>query len=149
MKTIFPKENYHKPKWFLIDAKDLTLGRISTKISLLLRGKENSYYTPGVNQGNFVIVINASKINFTGNKKEQKLYYRNSQRPGSLKIESLKNLVQRNSSLVLERSVWGMLPKGILGRKFYKRLYVYPGNNIKIIQSKKERMKFIKFYLNS
>ena len=97
---------------------------------------------------NFVIVINASKINFTGNKIEQKLYYRNSQRPGSLKFESLKNLVKRNSSLVLEKAVWGMLPKGILGRKYYKQLYVYPSFNIKITKSKKERIKFIESYTN-
>tara|TARA_B110000285_G_C14966221_1_gene534208 strand:+ start:376 stop:825 length:450 start_codon:yes stop_codon:yes gene_type:complete len=148
MKTMFPKEGYHKPKWFLINAKNSTLGRLATKISLLLRGKEISYYTPSVNQSNFVIVINASKINFTGNKIEQKLYYRNSQRPGSLKFESLKNLVKRNSSLVLERAVWGMLPKGILGRKYYKQLYVYPSINIKITESKKERMKFMESYTN-
>jgi large subunit ribosomal protein L13 len=147
MKTTFPKENYHKPKWFLINARNLTLGRLASKISLLLRGKDNSYFTPGINQGNFVIVINTSEINFTGKKEEQKLYYRNSQRPGSLKIETLKNLIIRNSSLVLERAVWGMLPKGVLGRNLYKRLYVYPKSNIKIVQSKKEIMKFIDFYL--
>jgi large subunit ribosomal protein L13 len=143
MKTIFPKENYHKPKWFLINAKNLTLGRLATRISLLLRGKNNSYFTPGVNQGNFVIIINASEITYTGKKEEQKLYYRNSQRPGSLKFETLKNLKLRNSSLILERAVWGMLPKGILGRNIFKRLYVYPNKNIKIIHSKKERMQFI------
>jgi large subunit ribosomal protein L13 len=144
MKTIFPKENYHKPQWFIIDAKNLILGRLATKISLLLRGKENSFFNLGINQNNFVIVINSSEIKYTGKKEEQKLYYRNSQRPGSLKTEKLKDLKLRNPSSIVERAVWGMLPKNILGRQMYRNLYVYPNKNIKIVSSKINRIKFIK-----
>ena len=119
--TLFPKEKNHIPQWFIIDADGLTLGRLASKISLLLRGKINSFFTPGIDQGNFVIVINSSKIIYTNKKSNQKLYYRNSQRPGSLKKESLKDLINKNSAFILERAVWGMLPKGILGRIFYSR----------------------------
>ena len=88
MKTIFPKKESHIPKWFVVDATDKTLGRLATEVSKLLRGKENSFFTPGVDQGNYVVVLNAEKIQVSGNKELQKLYYRTNQRPGSLKIEN-------------------------------------------------------------
>ena len=144
--TLFPKEQNHIPQWFIIDAEGLTLGRLASKVSLLLRGKKSSFFTPGIDQGNFVIIINASKIVYENKKSNQKLYYRNSQRPGSLKKETLKDLIVKNSAFILERAVWGMLPKGILGRIFYKRLYVYPKENIKIIKTKINNIKFIKLY---
>ena len=90
MKTIFPKKECHIPKWFIIDATNKTLGRLATEASKLLRGKEISYFTPGIDQGNFVVILNADKVIVTGSKRWQKLYYRNSQRPGSLKIETFK-----------------------------------------------------------
>ena len=95
-------------------------------------------------QSNFVIIINALDVKYTGQKEQQKLYYRNSQRPGSLKTEMLKDLKLRNPSSIIERAVWGMLPKTILGRQMYRNLYVYPNKNIKIIHSKINRIKFIK-----
>ena len=76
MKTIFPKQECHVPKWYVIDATDKTLGRLATEVSKLLRGKETSYFTPGVNQGNYVVVLNANKIRVSGNKETEKLYYR-------------------------------------------------------------------------
>jgi large subunit ribosomal protein L13 len=130
MKTIFPKQECHIPKWFVIDAKEKTLGRLATEASKLLRGKETSYFTPGVNQGNYVVIINADKIKVTGKKETQKLYYRNSQRPGSLKVETFKQLKARIPSRIIERAVWGMIPKGVLGRNYYRRLYVYSDSNI-------------------
>jgi large subunit ribosomal protein L13 len=130
MKTIFPKAENHIPKWFVIDASEKRLGRLATEVSKLLRGKENSYFTPGVDQGNFVVVLNADKIEVTGKKENQKLYYRNSQRPGSLKIETFKQLKNRIPSRILEKSIWGMLPKGVLGRNYYRRLFVYSANEI-------------------
>jgi large subunit ribosomal protein L13 len=130
MKTLFPKQESHIPKWFVVDATNQRLGRLSTEISKLLRGKETSYYTPGVNQGNFVVILNADKIVVTGKKSSQKLYYRNSQRPGSLKIETFSQLQNRIPSRILEESIWGMLPKGVLGREYYRRLYVYSTNVI-------------------
>ena len=125
MKTIFPREKYHIPKWFLINAKNQTLGRLATQVSKLLRGKEISYYTPGVDQGNFVIILNAEKIVVSGTKRFTKLYYRNSQRPGSLKSETFNQLQERIPTRILEKAIKGMLPKNHLGRIYYKRLYIY------------------------
>lgn len=142
MKTIFPKHESHVPKWFVIDATDKTLGRLSTEASKLLRGKETSYFTPGVDQGNFVVILNASKIKVTGKKEEQKLYYRNSQRPGSLKIETFAQLKNRIPSRILEESIWGMLPKGVLGRNYFKRLYIYSADKIMYKQSKDQQSDF-------
>jgi len=130
MKTIFPKQECHQPKWFVVDAKEKTLGRLATEVSKLLRGKENSYFTPGVDQGNFVVVLNANQIQVTGKKESQKLYYRNSQRPGSLKIETFKQLKERIPTRILEKAIRGMLPKGVLGRNYYRRLYIYCDNKI-------------------
>ena len=130
MKTIFPKKEYHIPKWFVIDANGKTLGRLSTIASKLLRGKETSFFTPGINQGNYVVILNADKIQVSGKKEDQKLYYRNSQRPGNLKIETFKQLKNRIPSRILEKSIWGMLPKGVLGREYYRRLFIYSDNKI-------------------
>jgi large subunit ribosomal protein L13 len=130
LKTIFPKKEFHVPKWFVIDATDKTLGRLSTEASKLLRGKETSLFTPGIDQGNFVVILNSHKIQISGKKESQKLYYRNSQRPGSLKIETFKQLKERIPSRILEKAIWGMLPKGVLGREYYRRLFVYQTDKI-------------------
>lgn len=130
MKTLFPKNECHVPKWFLIDASGKNLGRLSTEVSKLLRGKEISFFTPGVDQGNYVVIINASQIEVTGKKEKQKLYYRNSQRPGNLKIETFAQLKKRIPVRILESSIWGMLPKGVLGRQYFRRLFVYSENLI-------------------
>ena len=136
MKTIFPKKEYHVPKWFVIDATGKTLGRLATETSKLLRGKETSFFTPGVDQGNFVVILNAEKIEVSGKKELQKLYYRNSQRPGSLKIENFKQLKNRIPSRILEKAICGMLPKGVLGREYYRRLFIYSNNDIKYKKTK-------------
>lgn len=130
MKTLFPKKESHVPKWYVIDATNKTLGRLSTEASKLLRGKETSYFTPGVDQGNFVVILNADKIEVTGKKREEKLYYRNSQRPGGLKSETFNQLKNRIPTRILEQSIWGMLPKGVLGREYFRRLYVYSTDKI-------------------
>lgn len=130
MKTLFPKKEAHIPKWFVIDATNKTLGRLSTEASKLLRGKETSFFTPGVDQGNFVVILNAEKIHVTGKKESQKLYYRNSQRPGNLKIETFTQLKNRIPNRIVEQAIWGMLPKGVLGRQYYKRLYVYATDKV-------------------
>lgn len=135
MKTIFPKQECHIPKWFMIDATNKTLGRLATEVSKLLRGKEISYFTPGVNQGNFVVILNAEKIQISGQKESQKLYYRNSQRPGSLKVETFKQLKKRIPTRILEKAIHGMLPKGVLGREYYRRLYIYCDNKINYINT--------------
>jgi large subunit ribosomal protein L13 len=130
MKTLFPKKESHVPKWYVIDATNQTLGRLSTEASKLLRGKETSYFTPGVDQGNYVVILNADKIQVTGKKSTEKLYYRNSQRPGGLKSETFNQLKNRIPSRILEQSIWGMLPKGVLGREYFRRLYVYSADKI-------------------
>jgi large subunit ribosomal protein L13 len=136
MKTVFPKAKYHTPKWFIIDATDKILGRLSTEVSNLLRGKETSFYSPGIDQGNFVVIINSKKILVSGKKENNKFYIRNSQRPGSLKSESFKDLKNRIPSRILEKAIRRMLPGGILGRTYYKRLYIYENSSVKYIKKK-------------
>jgi large subunit ribosomal protein L13 len=138
MKTIFPKAELHIPKWFVIDATNQKLGRLATEVSKLLRGKEISYYTPGIDQGNFVVILNAAKIDITGQKRFQKLYYRNSQRPGSLKIETFNQLQNRIPTRIIEEAVWGMLSKNHIGREHYKRLYIYSQSNLPYKPNTKE-----------
>lgn len=144
MKTVFPKQECHLPKWFVLDATGKTLGRLSTEVSKLLRGKENSFFTPSVNQGNFVIILNANKIEVTGKKKTEKYYYRNSDRPGGLKRETFLQLQNRVPTRILEHSIRGMLPKGVLGREYYKRLYIYSDNQVysKKSKNKEENITF-------
>ena len=142
MKTIFPKQECHVPKWFVLDATGKTLGRLSTEVSKLLRGKENSFFTPSVNQGNFVVILNASKIEVTGKKKNEKYYYRNSDRPGGLKRETFLQLKNRIPTRILEHSIRGMLPKGVLGLEYYKRLYIYSDNQIHSKKSKNKEENF-------
>lgn len=149
MKTIFPKKECHIPKWFVVDAEGKTLGRLATEVSKLLRGKEISYFTPGVDQGNYVVVVNADKITVTGNKELQKLYYRNSQRPGSLKIETFKQLQNRIPSRIIEKAVWGMLPKNVLGREYYRRLFIYSDNKINYVKAKDKEQQSISLEMSS
>ena len=149
MKTTFPKQECHIPKWFVIDANGKTLGRLATEASKLLRGKENSYFTPGINQGNYVVILNAQKIEVTGNKKSVKLYYRNSTRPGGLKSETFEQLQNRIPSRIIEQAIWGMLPKGVLGRNYYRRLYIYSDNKINYTNASKEQEKSIPIELVS
>ena len=134
MKTLFSKNECHVPKWFVIDANQKTLGRLATEASKLLRGKETSFFSPGVDQGNFVVILNADKVQIGGNKALEKKYYRTSQRPGSLKIESFQDLQKRIPSRIVEKAIWGMLPKGVLGREYYRRLYIYSDNKINYLE---------------
>ncbi len=131
MKTYFPKKKSHKPKYFILDAKNKLLGRVATEASLLLRGKYTSLYTPSTDQGNFVLIINAEQVLVSGKKESQKLYFRNSQRPGSLKKESLSSLRARLPVRILEKSIYRMLPKGVLGKTYFRRLFIYSGHKDK------------------
>ena len=130
-KTFIPnKKNYRsKSKWYLIDAKEQKLGRLSSKISILLRGKNNSYYTPHQINNSYVIVVNAEKIQVSGNKKLKKNYYRHSGRPGGLKTENFEHLYKRMPERIIEKAVKGMLPKNTLGRELFKHLKVYKGRS--------------------
>eukprot|EP00958_Prasinococcus_capsulatus_P001125 scaffold104_cov375-Prasinococcus_capsulatus_cf.AAC.4 len=113
--------------WYIIDAAEHRLGRLATQVALTLRGKTNPKYHPAANMGAYVIVINAEKINVTGNKLNQKLYRRHSGRPGGLKTETLGELQKRLPERVIEKAVKGMLPKGSLGRDLFRYLKVYKG----------------------
>jgi large subunit ribosomal protein L13 len=113
--------------WYVVDGTNQTVGRMSSKIAAVLRGKNKAYYTPHVDCGDYVIVINAGKVKFTGNKLEDKVYQNFSGYPGGLKEESAKELLKRRPEAVIERAVKGMLPKNRLGRKMYKKLFVYTG----------------------
>jgi large subunit ribosomal protein L13 len=115
-------------KWYLIDAKEQKLGRLSTKISLLLTGKHKSDYTPSLNKGDYVIVINAKEIQVTGKKEKQKLYRSHSGRPGGMKIKTFTEVKNYFPEKLIEKSVKGMLPNGILGRQFYTQLKIYSDN---------------------
>jgi len=114
--------------WYVVDGTNQTVGRICSKIAAVLRGKNKASYTPHVDTGDYVIVINAGKVVFTGNKFEDKQYINFSGYPGGKKEEAAKDLIRRRPEAVVERAVKGMLPKNRLGRKMYKKLYVYVGS---------------------
>jgi len=113
--------------WYVVDGTNQTVGRMCAKIAAVLRGKNKAYYTPHVDTGDYIVVINAEKVVFTGNKTEEKLYDTFSGYPGGLKQETAKSLLTRRPEAVIERAVKGMLPKNRLGRKMYKKLFVYAG----------------------
>ena len=127
-KTQFANKQNHKPEWYVIDATNQTVGRMSTRIASILRGKHKPTYTPHADAGDFVIVINADKLVFTGNKLDQKTYLTFSGYPGGQKEETAKNLLARRPELIIERAVKGMLPKNRLGRAMFKKIFVYAGD---------------------
>jgi large subunit ribosomal protein L13 len=113
--------------WYVVDGTNQTVGRMCSRIAAILRGKNKAYYTPHVDCGDFIIVINAEKVVFTGHKLEEKMYQNFSGYPGGLKEEAAKDLIRRRPEVIVERAVKGMLPKNRLGRKMYKKLFVYAG----------------------
>ena len=117
-----------KRDWFLIDAKDKTLGRLSSNIATILRGKNKPTFTPHLDSGDFVVVINAEKVEVTGKKSSQKLYRRHSGRPGGMKVEKFESLQKRIPERIIEQAVKGMLPHNSLGRQQFKKLKVYKGS---------------------
>lgn len=125
MKTYFPKETTND--WVVVDAEGQTVGRLATRIASILRGKHKVDYTPNQAGGDFVVVVNAEKVVFSGRKLEQKVYTRYSGYQGGLKKTSAEEMLAKHPERVLERAVWGMLPKNRLGRKLIRRLKVYPG----------------------
>lgn len=114
--------------WYIVDGTNQTVGRVCAKIAAVLRGKNKAYYTPHVDCGDYVIFINADKVKFTGNKLEDKIYDTYSGYPGGRKEETAQSLLKRRPEVVIERAVKGMLPKNRLGRKMYKKLFVYAGS---------------------
>ena len=116
-----------KRNWYVVDGTNQTVGRMCAKIAAILRGKNKAYYTPHVDTGDYIIVINADKVVLTGNKLEEKIYDTFSGYPGGRKEETAISLLKRRPEALIERAVKGMLPKNRLGRKMYKKLFVYAG----------------------
>lgn len=126
-KTPLPTKETLEQKWYVVDAADQRLGRLATEIANILRGKNKATFTPHMDTGDFVIVVNASKVVVTGKKSSQKLYRRHSGRPGGMKIETFEQLQARIPERIVEKAVKGMLPKNALGRKLFTKLKVYSG----------------------
>ena len=128
MRTLFAKKSEVERKWYLVDAKDAVLGRLAVKIAQCLTGKNKPIFTPNSDTGDFIIVINADKVRFTGKKLDNKVYYSHSNYPGGLKAETAKDRLSRFPEKIITDAVWGMLPKGRLGRAMIKKLKVYRGS---------------------
>lgn len=126
-KTYSPKKDEVDRRWFVVDAAEKKVGRLSTEVARILTGKNKPEYARHIDTGDFVIIINANKAVLSGRKEEQKIYYRHSTHPGGLKSETAARLRRRLPAKMIERAVWGMLPKNRLGRKQIKKLKVYAG----------------------
>jgi large subunit ribosomal protein L13 len=126
-KTFVTKKENVEREWFVVDASGQTLGRLAAQVARVLRGKHKAVYTPATDTGDYVIVVNAEKIHVTGRKLDQKMYYHHSGYPGGLREITLRNLLQKHPTRVVEYAVQGMLPKNRLGRKMFKKLKVYAG----------------------
>ncbi len=129
MKTISAREQDIQRDWYVVDAQGQTLGRLATQVATILRGKHKAIYTPHVDCGDYVVIVNAEKVHTTGQKLTQKKYYRHSGYPGGLSEITLRDQLQKFPNRVLESAVRGMLPKNRLGRKMFKKLKVYAGPN--------------------
>ena len=127
MKTHTVKAGDISQQWYLVDAADRPLGRLASEVAVILRGKHRPDYSPHLDLGDYVIVVNAEKVYLSGKKREQKVYYSYSGYPSGLKVRSLKSLMERDASEVIVRAVRGMLPKNRLGRRLLKKLNVYSG----------------------
>ena len=144
MKTKFAKKDEFERKWYVIDAKDEILGRMASRIAAYLRGKHKPVFTPNVDTGDFVVVVNAEKVKVTGNKGNDKMYYRHSGYIGHLSEKSLKERMAAEPEKVIEDAVWGMLPKNRLGRAMLKKLKVYRGSEHGHAAQKPENIKITK-----
>ena len=129
MKTFSAKPHEVRRDWFVVDATDKVLGRLAVEVARRLRGKHKAIYTPHVDTGDYVVVVNVEKLRVTGNKAQDKMYYRHSQFPGGLKTTNFTKLQQRFPERVLEKAVKGMLPKGPLGSAMLRKLKCYAGPN--------------------
>ena len=127
MKTQFAKKSDVEHKWYVVDARDAVLGRLAVKIAVYLRGKNKPVFTPNVDTGDFIIVVNADKVRLTGNKMTDKVYYHHTGYIGGIKAETAKEMFEKHPERIIEKAVWGMLPKNTLGKQMLKKLKVYKG----------------------
>ncbi|MFQ5706868.1 MAG: 50S ribosomal protein L13 [bacterium] len=128
MKTFVAKPHEIERKWYVVNAEGQVLGRLASQIATILRGKHKPIFTPHVDTGDHVIIINAEKIRVTGRKSQNKTYFRYSGYPGGGRIDTFADLIKKHPERILEKAIWGMLPHNKLGRKMYKKLKVYSGN---------------------
>lgn len=140
MRTLFAKKGDVERRWYLFDAKDAILGRLAVKIANCLRGKNKPIFTPNCDTGDFIIVVNAEKVKLTGKKLDNKVYYSHSGYPGGIKAETARARLSRCPEKVLTEAVWGMIPKGRLGRAMIKKLKVYRGSEHPHKAQKPERL---------
>ena len=141
-KTTIPSIDSISRQWYLVDAENQTLGRLATEVASVLRGKNKPNFTPHLDTGDFVVVINAEKIQVTGKKAEQKLYRRHSGRPGGMKVETFNALQGRIPERIVETAIKGMLPHNALGRQLFRKLKVYKGPDHPHSAQKPEVIKF-------
>ena len=125
MKSYMQKKETVERKWYVIDAAGKPLGRVASLAATILRGKHKATYTPHIDCGDYVIIVNANKVSLTGNKLNDKKYYNHSQYPGGLRVRTAKEMMERYPEEMMEKAVKGMLPKNRLGRSMYKKLFVY------------------------
>ncbi len=128
-------------KWYVVDATNVPLGRLASQVAMVLTGKDKPTYTPNIDTGDYVIILNCNKVALTGNKLKTKNYYNHSQYLGGLRTRSAKTMMEKYPVEMVERAVWGMLPKGSLGRQMYKKLFVYEGNTHRHEAQKPEVLK--------
>ena len=126
-KTSVPSIDSIDRQWYLVDAENQTLGRLATEVASVLRGKNKASYTPHLDTGDFVVVINADKVRVSGSKPQHKLYRRHSGRPGGMKVETFAHLQERLPERIVEKAIKGMLPHNVLGRQMFRKLKVYKG----------------------
>ena len=142
MQTYMANPDKIERKWYVVDAEGCTLGRLASGVASVLRGKNKPQFTPHVDTGDYVIVVNADKIKVTGKKMDQKIYYNHSDYVGGMKETTLKEMMAKKPEKVVELAVKGMLPKGPLGREMYKKLFVYAGPDHKHAAQKPEVLTF-------
>ena len=142
MKTFVPSVSSIERKWYVVDATGMTLGRLASEVAAILRGKNKAIFTPYLDTGDYVIVVNADKVKVTGKKLQQKIYYSHSAYVGGMKTATLKEMMEKKPERVVELAVKGMLPKGPLGRQMYRKLYVYAGPEHKHAAQKPEVITF-------
>ena len=140
MKTFMQTKETVDRKWYVIDAAELPLGRVATKAATILRGKHKATFTPHIDCGDYVIIVNASKVKLTGNKINDKMYYNHSGFPGGLRTRNAKTMLENYPVEMVERAVKGMLPHNRLGRQMYKKLFVYAGSEHPHMAQKPEKL---------
>lgn len=142
MKTFMASPSTIERKWYVVDAANMTLGRLASEVAKVLRGKNKAIFTPHMDTGDFVIVVNADKVKVTGRKLDQKIYYRHSGYVGGMKETTLREMMAKKPERVVELAVKGMLPRGPLGRQMYTKLHVYAGPDHKHAAQKPEVLTF-------